>query len=128
MIENQSLVVFLRHAEAASEARGAKKWSEMRSKGIGRGKQLSKPKKTAADFAREAELERRKSQELEPEEVAAVQSGTFSGKFPVLHLCTYPYFKCYVNNALEGFVTVSKHEKALPSQMSLIWPSIASHS
>ena len=51
----------------------------MRSKGIGRGKQLSKPKKSAADFAREAELERRKSQELEPEEVAAVQSGTFSG-------------------------------------------------
>ena len=57
----------------------------MRSKGIGRGKQLSKPKKTAADFAREAELERRKSEELEPEDVAAVQSGTFSGKIPMLN-------------------------------------------
>lgn len=69
-----------RNTEVTSEVRGAKKWSEMRSKGIGRGKPLSKPKKTAADFAREAELERRKSEELEPEEVAAVESGTFSGK------------------------------------------------
>ena len=80
-----NLVCICRNTEVSSEVRSAKKWSEMRSKGIGRGKQLSKPKKTAADFAREAELERRKSEELEPEDVAAVQSGTFSGKTPMLN-------------------------------------------
>jgi hypothetical protein len=53
----------------------------MRNKGIGRGKPLTKPKKTAADFAREAELERRKSVELTPEEMPAVESGTFTSTY-----------------------------------------------
>ncbi len=57
----------------------------MRTKGIGRGKQLIKPKKTAADFAREAELERRKSEELAAEEAPAVEPGRFSGKAWLKH-------------------------------------------
>ena len=60
----------------------------MRTKGVGRGKPLSKPKKTAADFAREAELERRKSDEIAAEEATGeaaeeapvVESGRFSSK------------------------------------------------
>ena len=52
----------------------------MRNKGIGRGKVLTKPKKTAADFAREAELERRKSVELAAEDAAVVEAGRFSSK------------------------------------------------
>ena len=75
-----------RNTEAAADARSTKKWTEIRTKGVGRGKPLSKPKKTAADFAREAELERRKSDEIAAEEgtgevaeeAPAVESGRFS--------------------------------------------------
>ena len=73
-----------RDRNEGSDAHAPRKWSEMRSQGIGRGKKLSKPKKTAADFAVEKELEKKNHEGEKPKEekqdVEEAQTGKYSGE------------------------------------------------